>query len=65
MATVVRAEFEVKVSPQKPDNPEAESAGLGRMSLDKRFHGALEATQQRRDVERHDRSETLGCLRRD
>jgi hypothetical protein len=46
MATVVSGEFEVKVSPQKPDNPEAESAGLGRMSLDKRFHGALEATSK-------------------
>lgn len=31
MATVVSGEFEVKMNPQKPDNPEAESAGLGRM----------------------------------
>jgi uncharacterized protein DUF3224 len=46
MATVVSGEFEVKLNPQKPDNPEAESAGLGRMSLDKRFHGALEATSK-------------------
>jgi hypothetical protein len=44
MATVVNGEFDVKVIPQKVDNPQAESAGLGRMSLDKRFHGALEAT---------------------
>jgi hypothetical protein len=43
MATVVSGEFEVKLNPQKPDNPEAQSAGLSRMSLDKSFHGALEA----------------------
>jgi hypothetical protein len=36
--------FEVKVNVQKADNKEAESAKLGRMSLDKRFHGELEAT---------------------
>jgi Protein of unknown function (DUF3224) len=36
--------FEVKVIPQKPDNKEAESASLGRFSLDKQFHGDLEAT---------------------
>ena len=46
MATVVSGEFEVKLNPQKPDNPEAESAGLSRMSLDKQFHGALEATSK-------------------
>jgi hypothetical protein len=43
MATMVNGEFDIKVDPQKPDNPEAESAGLNRMSLDKSFHGALEA----------------------
>jgi len=36
--------FEVKMNVQKADNPEAESAKLGRMSLDKQFHGELEAT---------------------
>jgi len=36
--------FEVKITPQKPDNKEAESANLGRMSIDKQFHGDLEAT---------------------
>jgi hypothetical protein len=46
MATGVSGEFEVKLNPQKSDNPEAESAGLGRMSLNKRFHGALEATSK-------------------
>jgi hypothetical protein len=38
--------FEVKLAPQKPDNKEAESANLGRMSIDKQFHGDLEATSK-------------------
>jgi|SRR5450432_3456891 hypothetical protein len=46
MATVVSGEFEVKLNPQKADNPEAESAGLSRMSLDKQFQGALEASSK-------------------
>jgi len=36
--------FEVKVNVEKTDNKEAESARLGRMSLEKRFQGELEAT---------------------
>jgi hypothetical protein len=38
--------FEVKLTPQKPDSKEAESANLGRMSLDKQFHGDLAATSK-------------------
>jgi len=38
--------FEVKITPQKPDNKEAESANLGRMSIDKQFSGDLEATSK-------------------
>jgi hypothetical protein len=38
--------FEVKLTPQKPDNKEAESANLGRMSSDKQFFGDLEATSK-------------------
>jgi hypothetical protein len=38
--------FEVKLTPQKPDNKEAESANLGRMSIDKQYHGDLEATSK-------------------
>ena len=38
--------FEVKIIPQKPDNKEAESANLGRMSMDKQFYGDLEATSK-------------------
>jgi hypothetical protein len=38
--------FDVKLNPQKPDNKEAESASLSRMSLDKQFHGDLEGTSK-------------------
>jgi hypothetical protein len=44
--TIARGPFEVKLLPQKPDNPAAEGSGHGRMSLDKQFHGDLEATSQ-------------------
>jgi Protein of unknown function (DUF3224) len=43
MTRHARGTFEVKVIPQKPDNQQAESANLGRYSLDKQFHGDLEA----------------------
>jgi hypothetical protein len=36
--------FDVKLTPQKPDNQDAETAKLGRISLTKQFHGELEAT---------------------
>jgi hypothetical protein len=38
--------FEVKLAAQRPDSQEAESAGLGRMSIDKQFYGDLEATSK-------------------
>ncbi|MEZ0475266.1 DUF3224 domain-containing protein [Luteimonas sp. B3_2_R+30] len=38
--------FDVKVTPQVADNPPAQASGIGRLSLDKQFHGALEATGQ-------------------
>ena len=38
--------FDVKIEPQKSDNAPAEAAGLGRMSIDKQFHGDLEATSK-------------------
>jgi len=43
MRTHATGSFEVKLNPQKPDNKEAESANLGRMSIDKQFHGGLDA----------------------
>ena len=44
MSQHARGPFDVKLTPQKPDNAPAESAGFGRMSIDKQFHGDLEAT---------------------
>ena len=38
--------FDVKVTPQTPDNPQAKASGLARLSLDKQFHGDLDATSQ-------------------
>jgi hypothetical protein len=38
--------FEVKLAPQTPDNPPAQSSAVGRMSLDKQFQGDLEAIGQ-------------------
>lgn len=38
--------FDVKIQPQTPDNPQARASGLGRLSLDKQFHGDLDATGQ-------------------
>jgi hypothetical protein len=35
--------FDVKLAPQKADHPQAGQAGIGRMSIDKQFHGDLEA----------------------
>lgn len=46
MSKRARGPFDVKLAPQKPDNPQAEGSGLGRMSIDKQFHGDLEATSQ-------------------
>jgi hypothetical protein len=46
MTTHATGTFEVKLNPQKPDSKEAESANLGRMSIDKQFHGELEATSK-------------------
>ena len=38
--------FEVKVQPRTADNPPAQASGLARLSLDKLFHGDLEASGQ-------------------
>ena len=37
--------FDVKLSPQAPED-KAEGAALGRMSIDKQFHGDLEGTSK-------------------
>jgi len=41
-----RGSFDVKLTPQKPDNPEAESSKLGRMAIEKQFQGDLEAVSK-------------------
>jgi hypothetical protein len=46
MSGLARGPFEVKLAPQKADNAQAEGSGHGRMSIDKRFQGDLEATSQ-------------------
>lgn len=40
--STVRGSFDVKITPQANDDP-AEGATLSRMSLEKRFHGELDA----------------------
>lgn len=45
MTTHASGEFEVELSPQ-PLHAAAADATLGRMAIDKRFHGDLEATSQ-------------------
>ena len=38
--------FDVKITPQQPDSDVAKAANLGRMTIDKQFHGDLEATSK-------------------
>ena len=38
--------FDVKLTPQRPDSIVAQVANLARMSIDKQFHGELEATSK-------------------
>jgi hypothetical protein len=46
MSERVTGSFEVKVTPQKPDTQVARAANLGRLTIDKRFHGALEGVSK-------------------
>lgn len=45
MTTRAAGTFDVKLTPQKPDDQVGDS-GIGRMSLDKQFHGDLDATSK-------------------
>ena len=45
MTTHASGTFEVKLTPQAPDD-KTEDAPIGRMSIDKQFHGALEAVSK-------------------
>jgi hypothetical protein len=40
----VSGPFDVKVTPQKPDTQIARASALARLTIDKRYHGDLEAT---------------------
>jgi Protein of unknown function (DUF3224) len=42
----VSGSFDVKIEPQNADNAPARESGLGRMSIDKQFHGDLDATSK-------------------
>lgn len=46
MANHATGPFDVKMTPQKPDNPVEEAAKFGRMTGEKQFHGDLEATSK-------------------
>lgn len=46
MSQHARGPFDVKIAPQKADNPQAEGAGIARMSIDKQFYGDLAASSQ-------------------
>lgn len=46
MSTHASGTFEVKMSPQPADKDEQEGGAVGRMLLDKQFHGDLEATSR-------------------
>ncbi len=45
MTTRARGQFDVKLTPQATGDP-ADSPALGRLSIDKQFHGDLEATSK-------------------
>jgi hypothetical protein len=38
--------FDITLTPQKPDNPPAEAAGLARLSIDKRYYGSIQGVSQ-------------------
>jgi len=46
MSNRATGSFDVKMTPQKPDSDVAQAAGFGRMTIDKQFHGDLEATSK-------------------
>jgi hypothetical protein len=46
MTQIARGTFDVKLAPQKPDSEVAQAANIGRMTIDKQFHGDLEAASK-------------------
>jgi hypothetical protein len=50
--------FEVKLEPQKTDNPHAEAANIARLSIHKKFQGAIEGTSDGEMLARRDEQQT-------
>jgi hypothetical protein len=46
MTQHAKGSFDVKLTPQKPDSDVAQAANVGRMTIDKQFHGDLDATSK-------------------
>ncbi|HZS26242.1 MAG TPA: DUF3224 domain-containing protein [Candidatus Angelobacter sp.] len=46
MASHATGSFDVKMTPQKPDNPVEEAANIARMTGDKQWHGDLEGASK-------------------
>jgi len=46
MANHASGAFDVKITPQKPDNTVSEAANIARMTIDKQFHGDLEGASK-------------------
>ena len=46
MASHATGAFDVKMAPQKPDNPTEEAANIARITGDKQWHGDLEGTSK-------------------
>jgi hypothetical protein len=44
--TIARGPFDVKLTPMPPDDDSAAATGVGRLTIDKQFHGDLEATSK-------------------
>jgi hypothetical protein len=44
--TIARGPFDVKLTPMKPDDDSAAATAIGRMSIEKTFHGDLEGTSR-------------------
>ena len=46
--------FDVKLEPQKVDNPQAEAASIGRLSIHKKFQGAIDGVSNGEMLARRD-----------
>ena len=53
MAEHASGPFDVKITPQQPDNEVSRAANLARMTIDKQFHGELEGTSKGEMIAAH------------